>query len=223
MQSENKAKITRVLIGRVFDWGQYKNLRLSFELNVEGLSEPDTNRAILEAFEKLAVINDVLFRSTRLYETLLFLDVDYTSTIRSAITTANRHFNKHYKEWECLNHFAEHKEIKEDCEDVIGAKTLTIAKQRAKELEEIIEKINKTRRFLLTAEEKKDEFKKKLEELIDELKTNFANGNFQEAQETIRKAQDVIDEVNKVYEAVKYYLRGWEPYMLDKDLEILLG
>lgn len=53
-------KIRKITIGRVFNWGNYENLRISFEYDIETDSEEAQNRLILEAFNELMMINEIL-------------------------------------------------------------------------------------------------------------------------------------------------------------------
>jgi|GEM_PF-6016475 len=196
-------KVKKILIGRVFNWGKYENLRVSFEYELEdGDLE---NEIILRAFEELLTINEILQKMNQVREKWIeLLDTVYPYRgqylFKSLRDTTYKKLGEKTQTLECLKNIDK---IPDACRVEIANIPISKLEDRRKAIEKEIEELKKK---LEKIDEVEKEFRKLEEDydnLIIESKEAFIRRKYDKTKELLESLEERIDNIKAEISSLK--------------------
>jgi len=190
------AKIRRIAIGRVFNWGQYENLRLLYEYEIEdGENEKEV---MIKAFEELLEINECL----QLYASVraIFHELDSAIYPKKGPGKLDeyRDFidNKIAEKAKTLACLEQIDLIPTACAEALGP-NIEKAKEQRERLKKEIQELNERLKAIDEYEEEYKKFRGEYFERIKDVKHYIITGSYNLAKDILRELEEKIKEFGK--------------------------
>lgn len=197
------AQIRRILIGRVFNWSNYENLRISFEYEIEDGENP--NRILLKAFEELIRINELL--------NYMNLTTEKWANLKEEVWPSKYNTIFETRREEILKKLGEKTKALECLKDIHKIPTVCteeLAGIRIDQVEEQKERLKKEIEELTEMSKKVDELEKEWDELRDyyyrrmeEAKQLFIERKYDECEEILDEINNRLNEYKKELKLIK--------------------
>jgi len=191
-------KLRKILVGRVFNWDKYEDLRISFEIEIE--NHENEHQIVLEAFETLEKINHVILWFKNLREQMSSLET-YVKGYKVFEKWANEYNEEIGKKIRVLKCLEDAKTIPLTCKEVSGIPIDQI-EDRKKMLKEEIEILRKKADKIEQLEERYTTFLEFYDQEVKKFKDNFMKRNLDKCEIIIdgllKEIEDLFDQIKSL-------------------------
>ena len=212
-------RIAHVYIGRVFNWGDYQNLRLGFQVEFEeGVDDKTVMEAVWKIFGELCTINDVLFYYRdleeawfNLKETVRATDGTHPTVFEKIEEGLNKALDIKRKVLKCLESVDQIPttcQVDEEVLSEVSGIPLNRVEEEKKRVKGKIEEIEKHLEELKSLKSRFKELEETIDAKRDNIKELFTTRNYDDAmkeiRETLREVREIKRELTRIENKLRY-------------------